>query len=499
MAATIRIALAAALLSALPAYVLAVIAWPEIVNAGYLMAHGWRLYDSVFMEKTPGQLVLVAALGRAMSFDTAMIRTAIALPLAACGALVALGLRRRRGWKASDVAALAVGLLLLMVMTVLCEGPALWQEPLAAPFVAAAVLGLETFERRGDDRSLILSGLALGSAVLVKQTAAWALVGALAWLVLASRRCSRRSAVALTLAGAVPYLAFAACWGLVFGTTAHIRWTLTIPLFSSYAREAGSLPSWDELLQPLILFLSVAALSVVRGLLPAARLASPLPLIAGTLAMMALPRWGIAHFGAVPVLAALAAGRSIQVLRPVLGRTGRRRRRPRLLLLMGTGGGLLAVQAIILLADTGPVALDHVGGPALWWDDKATQNEVRVVRERIEPGGRFFNFLAARESIYALTGTFPSASPHLSVGISWVLNKDGLDQRLVEGLSRAQGSLVLFREPGPAQEKVRSSALYRFLTEHSENVGRAGSIGSWRRIGPGGAVSPSNRESPADP
>lgn len=496
MAAAIRIALAAALLSALPAYFLAVIAWPEIVNAGYLMAHGWRLYDSVFMEKTPGQLVLVAALGKVMSFDAAMIRTAIALPLAACGALVALGLGRRRGWKGRDVAALAVALLLLMVMTVLCEGPALWQEPLAAPLIAAAVLGLEAFERRGDDRLLILSGLALGSAVLVKQTAAWALVGALAWLVLASRRHSRRSAVALTLAGALPYLAFAAGWGLAFGTTAHIRWTLTIPLFSSYALEAGSLPSWDELLQPLILFLSVAALSFARRLLPAALLASPLPWIAGALAMMALPRWGIAHFGAVPVLAALAAGRSIQLLRPVLRRIGRRRWSPRPLLLLGTAGGLLAVQAIILLADAGPVALDHVGGPALWWDDEATRNEVRVVRERIRPGERFFNFLAARESIYALTGTFPSASPHLSVGISWVLNKDGLDRRLVEGLSRARGSLVLFREPDAAHEKIRGSALYRFLAEHSEDAGRAGSIGSWRRIGSGEALSPSQGPPP---
>lgn len=242
-----------------------------------------------------------------------------------------------------------------------------------------------------------------------------------------------RSWHVLHLAGALPYLAFAAGWGLAFGTTAHIRWTLTIPLFSSYALEASSLPSWDELLQPLILFLSVAALSFARRLLPAALLASPLPWIAGALAMMALPRWGIAHFGAVPVLAALAAGQSIQLLRPVLRRTGRRRWSPRPLLLLGTAGGLLAVQAIILLADAGPVALDHVGGPALWWNDEATRNEVRVVRERIRPGERFFNFLAARESIYALTGTFPSASPHLSVGISWVLNKDGLDRRLVEG------------------------------------------------------------------
>jgi 4-amino-4-deoxy-L-arabinose transferase-like glycosyltransferase len=499
MAAAIRIALAAALLSALPAYFLAVIAWPEIVNAGYLMAHGWRLYDSVFMEKTPGQLVLVAALGKVMSFDAAMIRTAIALPLAACGALVALGLGRRRGWKGSDVAALAVALLLLMVMTVLCEGPALWQEPLAAPFVAAAVLGLEAFERRGDDRFLILSGLALGSAVLVKQTAAWALVGALAWLVLTSRRRSRRSAVALALAGAVPYLAFAVGWGLAFGTTAHIRWTLTIPLFSSYARETLSLPSWGDLLEPLILFLPVAALFLIRRLPPAAPLASPLPWIAGALAMMALPRWGMLHFGAVPVLAALAAGRSLQLLRPVLLRSGRRQWSPRPMLLLGTAGGLLAAHAIVLLAGVGPLALDRVGGPAHGWDDKATRNEVRVVQERVRPGERFFNFLAARECIYALTGTFPSTGPHVSVGISWVLNKDGVDRRLVEGLSRARGSLVLFHEPDAAREKIRGSALYRFLAEHTEDAGRAGSIGSWRRIGSGELPSPTQGPPPADP
>jgi hypothetical protein len=490
MVTTARIAAAAAFLSALPAYVLAVIAWPEIVNAGYLMVHGWRLYDSILMEKTPGQLVLVACLGKAMGFNAAMIRTAIALPLAACGAVVAFGLGRRRGWMRIDLASLAVGLALLSLMTVVCEGPCLWQEPLAAPFVGAAVLGLEAFERRGGDRTLILSGISLGSAILIKQTAAWALVGALVWLLVASQRRSLRSVATLALAGAFPYLAFAAGWGLAYGTMAHIRWTLTIPLFSSYAREASSFPAWGDLLEPLTLFLSVVALSVLRFLLPAVLIASPLPWVAGALAMMALPRWGNFHFGAVPVLAALAAGRGIQLLRLVLRRSRRRRWSPRPLLLLGAAGGLLVMQAIVVLADIGPVALDHVGGPALWWDDEPTQSVVRVVRQRMRSGERFFNFLAGPESVYALTGTLPSASPHFSVGISWILDRDDLDRRLVEGLSRARGSLVLFREPDTAQEGIRRSALYRFLSSHSEDVGRAGSVGSWRRI-ESGAPSPS--------
>src|SRR5207244_11447468 len=91
-----------------------------------------------------------------------------------------------------------------------------------------AALLLERFETTGRRPTLIVAGLLLGAAVLVKQTSAWAPAAALVWLLARSRRRSARAASVLVLSFAAPYGLFALSWPLLFRTKAHIFWSFDV-------------------------------------------------------------------------------------------------------------------------------------------------------------------------------------------------------------------------------------------------------------------------------
>src|SRR5258708_40328994 len=92
-----------------------------------------------------------------------------------------------------------------------------------------AALLLDRFATTGSPAAFRVSATLLGLCILTKQTSAWLLVGALAWLIFVRRE--RLARVASFLAwGSLPYAIFAVSWGLIFRTTSHIYWTLLIPL-----------------------------------------------------------------------------------------------------------------------------------------------------------------------------------------------------------------------------------------------------------------------------
>ncbi|HEV8266859.1 MAG TPA: glycosyltransferase family 39 protein, partial [Thermoanaerobaculia bacterium] len=276
-------------------FLFAITAWPEVVTPSYLIARGLRLYDDIKFPHTPLLTLSTALFGRVLGFSASFLRADVAIVLAATAALVVAGVRpsRRRSARAALVGFL-LGVPLLVFLVSYTEGPALWYEHAIAPVLLAATLALEAFERRGRARFLVASGLLLGTAVLVKQTSAWAALAAIVWLAVRSRRRSSRGAILLSASIAAPFLAFALLWAALFRTVAHLFWTFIVPVFHPHAREIGVLPDAAALHESLVLLFPVAAFFLLRRALPSARLfRSPAPWITLGGFGTAWPRFGL--------------------------------------------------------------------------------------------------------------------------------------------------------------------------------------------------------------
>src|SRR6202008_2071062 len=145
------------------------------------------------------------------------------------------------------------------------DGLAVFPDPLLPPVLLAAALLLERFDATGSRARLREGGLLLGLAIMVKQTSAWVALAALAWALL--RRKGGRTVLELAAAIAAPYALFVVLWGAAFRTTAHVYWTLYVPVFSRFAGEIGDragLADFHEVLAPFLVIPAVMLLE--RGL-----------------------------------------------------------------------------------------------------------------------------------------------------------------------------------------------------------------------------------------
>lgn len=451
-----------------------------MVASAWHLSRGAALYESVIEPYTPVLILLTAGIGRIAGFGAGLFRALAGLPLAACALLVVLSARGRRAqWTGA-----LLGPPLLVLWSVYFEGPALWPDPFLAPLLLAAALQLRRFERTGNAWAADVAGLLLGIAILIKQTSAWALLAGALWCLVASRRRSWRRAASLFMAGCAPYAAFAAVWAVVGRTSAHVRWTLLVPL-RSHAAEMGQRPDLSDLVEAVGPALAIpAAWLIVRGLARRRPETSPLAWIAAGAALMVVPRWGLLHLSGATGLLVVLSLDGLRAARAVL--TPRFRRATReALLYAAIGVALLVMHLGVAAFGAGPLARDAWGKGVRYWDDARLRVMSREVARRIPEGGAFLNFFAASDNIYPLTHSVAPGGLYVNTVFWFFLNKDDLDGRLVEVLSRHPETPVLFAEPqGEWAAPARNTSLYRFLSERTVPVARVDDRTSWRAVRP---------------
>lgn len=465
---------------ALPAFLLAFAAWPEIVTPAWFVTRGYRLYDAIFFPHTPLLILSTAAAGQLAGFSAVVFRSVAGLSSGLAAALLVAAARTPR----ARLGALLVGVPLLALQGVYFEGPALWPEPFLASFPLAATLLLERWERRGRTRNLAIGALVLGLGILVKQTFAWFGLATFLWLVLASRRRSARAVATLAAGVAAPYLVFALLWGAAFQTTGHVRWTFVHVAFGDHAGEIAVIPDLELASESVAPFLALVALGLLRAALSSRRLRSPLAFLALAAFGMAWPRWGLLHLAAAQgllVLAALRAVRLLPVLARRLSRPGPSRRRE---LLAAVGAGFLLTNVAVASLGAGPLLLDAAGGATRFWDDDTSQQWAGLARAKTRPGGTLFVFDAPHETLYPMTGTVTPGGFYVNPSFWYYLNKDGLDAKLVESLRGRKDVPILYREPldGRDGDEVRKTATYRFLRDGTEATERIDARAAWREV-----------------
>ncbi len=474
-------ALAALFAGALP-FLVSVTAWPEIVTPAWFVTQGVRLYDGILFPHTPLLILVTAAAGALFGFSAPVLRTLPAVSLAAAAALLVTGARPHRASRAGPLVGFCVGLPLLLLLSVYTEGPALWPEPFLAPFLLAGVLLLERAAETGSSRGLAAAGLVFGTALLVKQTSAWAALAAVLWLLLSGRPRRARAAFVFAGAVAVPYGAFLLGWALAFRTLAHVRWTLVYPVFSGMSREIAVPLTGADVHEALALFVPFAALAFAGAALPRglARRSPLLAVAAGSIGM-AWPRPGLLHLAAMTGLAALAAVRTALLLpaaaRRLSGGSARRIR----LLAPAASAALLAVSLGVAALGAGPLLLDQLGGPVFFWDDAVTRDEAASVRARVPAGGEVLVF-GGRQTLYPITSTRAPGGFYVNPQFWYCLGRDRGDERLVAALAGRPGLPVLFREPLADAEAVRATRVYGFLVTSTVPDGPAPGGAAWRRV-----------------
>ncbi len=464
------------------AFVVGVVAWPEMAASGYFLSLGWRLYEEVVQQYTPLLMYAVAAAGSLFGFDGTTFRLVVALPLFAQGLLLGVGVLRGRlstGRLTVWLAALGA----VAAWTAYFDAFAIWPDAALAPFALGTVLLLEEFERSGRTRPLASAGLLLGIGILVKQTFAWTALGGAAWLLLASRRRTARRAVVLAVAVAAPCLAFWAAWAAAFGTTAHFRWTFVLPL-TRHTGDMGVAPGGQDLLEAVAPFLVLAAAAVLVPPLVRRRAPSPLPWVTLATVAMAWPRWGLLHLAATTGLLALALARALRTAVAA----SRRFRRPghrtaSRAPLLGAGLGLLATHVAVAIAGGGVELTAQAGGGVRYWDEPPLVRLAAETADRVGRGQELLSYFATNDNIYVRSRTVPPGRLYVNIGFWFFLREDGLDERLTTRLSLRPGLPVLFRGPvGEDLEHARRTRIWRFLDRNTRVLSGASEDAEWREV-----------------
>jgi hypothetical protein len=396
--------------------------------------------------------------------------------MAATAALVVAGLERGRGFVAAATVGVAAAILWQSYMDGLCVFP----DAVLPPVLLAAALLLERFDDSGSRAPLRAGGLLLGLAVLVKQTSAWVALAALAWVLL--RRKGLRAALELGAAIATPYALFAVLWGVAFRTTAHLYWTLIVPIFGGFAKEirmAGGLEDVHEALAP---FLAIPAVLLLQRALGPRRLSAAAALAVGTIGM-AWPRSGLLHLSSAVGLVSLLAARAVLAAIRVAGAWYRNEvTRPRLAMFVA-GVSLTVVALGVAVIGGGAVLADAWGGDVFYWNDPLTLRLEEEIRGRVRPGETLFLYNTNRDNLYARTRALTPDGLYVNSSFWYCFDRAGVDQRVTRGLHDFRG-WILYREPDPDQAGMRSTELYRFLSTRTEVVAEASDGMTWRRVLP---------------
>ena len=192
---------------------LRVTAWPEVTTPGYLWSRGMVMYRDIKLQHTPGTTGTLALAFLAFGPRTWVVRAyAILWPLLAHVFL----LRETRPFPVWNRALSSAFFLAVFFST---DGNAVW------PTVVMAALAIPLAGALSGAR-MRKAGVLLGAAIVFKQTAAYVLILAVAWLLIRRRG---REAAALFGFACAPYLLTLAVLSFFGAGTAMLRWTILVP------------------------------------------------------------------------------------------------------------------------------------------------------------------------------------------------------------------------------------------------------------------------------
>lgn len=303
----------------------------------------------------------------------------------------------------------------------------------------------------------LLSGLLLGTAVLVKQQAIIVVLGYIAWRVLVSYHREEPAHVGLKdiavfTAGAMFLPALSVIYFAIHGILGeYFFWTVTFN-FGDFAEQAVKWPTWKQavyiapafLLVPPFLFWGVQ--SWRRGRHEAARLALLAILLAGSLTPV-YPRFELFHFEAAVPLLAVVAGAVIQYGLS-LGET-RARTMISLRATAGTPGVrrvvfLLALLVLLTLPSASEPYRSRLGRERQVAEYAALAPLGQWLQDRTGPDDRIFVFPDTEDTanLYVLSKREPPG--YWSVAYPWHTTVPAVRERLLRGIREAPPQWIVY-------------------------------------------------------
>ena len=396
---------------------LRVVAWPEVTTPGYLWSRGLEMYRDIKREHTPGATGLLAAAFLAFGVRAGTLQAfALAGPLAAHVAI----LRQTRPFSAG-VRLLASAFFLALFYA--ADGNAVWPTVLMCALAIPAASALS----RGRP---VRAGLLLGFAILLKQTAAYALMLAAVALIFRRRP---RDAAALFLAGSAPYAVALALFAAVGAGGDMLRWTLVVP-FTVAVPVARFAPSLGTLAAVVLPFLPVAveAAREDRGEFDVS--ARDLLLIAAGLTLICFPRFDMLQTVAgVPPLA--------------VGAARLMRRPPR----RWAVGARLFAATMVLSRGAVLAAGGTFDGCLLFWNDEPAFNAL-IERLRAMPPAPVRSELWG--NVLPRSGRLPPGNLWVHPWFDWFFGVDRVGDRIAAASARPGTIVVSFRGTRPRGEAI---------------------------------------------
>ncbi len=397
-------------------------AWPEVTTPAYLWSRGMLLYRDVKYLHTPGLIGLLALCFRVLGPATWVVRAfALSGPLAAHAQVLretrALSIPRR-----SLVAAF------FLVCLFVSNGNAVWPAALMAPLALpiARALTQERWRR---------AGLAIGAAILMKQTAAYVLIAAALVLLLRRRR---KAALVLSVFASLPYAAALAGFAAAGAGAEMLRWTLLVPF---QVQEVTFAPSLFTVAMMAAAFVPLL-LSLGRGAGARAPDGAWLVVAAAGFTLLAYPNFLLMQtVAAIPCLAVGAA----RALEP-----GPRRR-------------LVPVAAFLLLftASRGVVlaAGETFDGRVLFWNEDPDFNAVVERLRRMPADTRVHSELWG--NVLPRCERLPPGGIWVHPWLRWYFPVENCRARVLAA-ARAPGTVwVGYRNALPQGERVGPYAVWR--------------------------------------
>jgi hypothetical protein len=394
-------------------------AWPETLVPAYLVSRGWVLYRDVKFAHMPLWIGIEAMVGGAFGFNVAALRVLSLGPALAAHAGV---------WRAGAVlswkAPARIGASLFFLATFY-----LWDGNAVYPDVAIAVLAVPAFLalRRRTPRGAAAAGLLLGSAIAMKQPAAFAVAASAAWLAFSSRRLLVR----LLLFAAVPGILCAAVFAALGELREFLLWTVVVPLRDYRGRTSLGV---GEAQVPVVFLgaLVLAVFLVFAGRRPGRGDSGLLVLLALGFAAMAYPKFELVHLIAAVPLLALAAGETFE------GAAGA----PSVLRFAA------AIPAAVIALDAAFLATGTSSGEVSFWSSSADDAIVR--RLEVLPAAPLFLY-GPDQNLFIRARRFPPGSLYVNPDLWYQLRGEGLEERQIAALRGHPETIVLSSGGGAVQ------------------------------------------------
>jgi hypothetical protein len=400
------------------AFSLRVSVWPEVTTPGYLWSLGLLLYRDIKFQHAPGTMGLLALAFHVFGEKGWVVRTfAMFWPLLAH----VFVLKETRSFEL-PVRGLASAFFLACFYA--SDGNAVWPTVVIAALAIPIAAALSR-------RRMILAGLAIGVAILFKQTAAYVLLLAGAAL-LVQRRF--RDAGQLVLAGALPYVSTLLVFFALGAGADMWRWTVEVPLT---VRPAIARFHADLFPMATIVF-GFLPLAIEAGLEKPGEYETSgrwLLLVAAGLALICYPRFDLLQtVAAFPCLAVGAA--RLMSRQPLLLRRA----------------AIAFVTTVALSRGVVLAAGGQFDGKLTYWNDEPALDELVARLRRFPPETPLDSRLWA--NVLPRSGLLPPGRIYVNPFFGWFFPIDRIGER-VRKAAEAPGTIrVDYRNPKSKGEVI---------------------------------------------